>query len=297
MIIPGLSIARLLMAPEDDTAGASGAGEEELETAADDAAADDAAEAKGDEAGKGKGKGKDEPKPDAKTKPKDAPKTKGDKGGQAKTEKQAKAGKGAKTLLGAAADGEGDGEGDGGKAKAGKDGDATELDGWTPTLPEGQQVDEELLGELKTYAKDQKFQPGQLQGIVDLGVKMQARATQAFLDKHEETVAGYVEAARKDKEIGGAKLKGAVRDGLEAVKRFGGKEFETLMDELDRTGLGSHPAMIKLLARVHAATKDDDTVERTGTSAGAAPSKKSFADRMYPKMQEQLAAERSRRGG
>jgi hypothetical protein len=280
------------MAPEADDAAGAGDGGGEGEGGegeggaggADDAAAKAAAEKAASE------------KAAAAAKVEADAKAKADAAAKAKAEKGKKGGKAdpppKKTLLG----GKGGEKPADGAGEKGKDGDkgagADDLDAWTPELPEGQKADEELLGELKGIGKKLNLKGEQLQDVVALGTKMQAKVTQAFVTAHEEHVAGLETQARADKEIGGAKLEGILHNGLEALKRFSGTDFDPIVSELERTGLGSHPAFIKLLNRIHEATKEDDTVARTGRGAGGAPAGKTFTDKMYPKMAEQLRAER-----
>jgi hypothetical protein len=223
-------------------------------------------------------------KPAAAAKPAAKP---GEKGAEkpAEAKKTLLGGKGAAAKPAAAGEEGGEGEGEEG---AGDDG----LEAWKPELPEGVTADEELLGELKGIGKKLNLKGEQLQDVVTLGTKMQEKLTQGFLAAHEEHVAGLEKTARADKEIGGAKLDGVVQNGLALLKKHAGEDFDSIVGELERTGLGSHPGFLKLLNRLHEATKEDDTVARTGRGAGGAPARKSFTERMYPKMTKELAKQR-----
>lgn len=203
-----------------------------------------------------------------------------------------------KTLIGGAkeAGAKDDAAGD---KKAGKDGAdkdaADELATWKPKLPAGQEADAELLGELVKAGRENGWKPAQLQGVVDLGVKMQQKAAQALVAAHEAKVEGYEKAARADPEIGGAKLEAAAASCADVVNRFAGKNAPAVLEALEESGLGSHPEVIRFLAAVDKATREDDTVPRTRGKTGA-PSKDDpmgrFTQRMYPKMNRELAKQR-----
>jgi len=204
--------------------------------------------------------------------------------------------KGKSTLLGKtgtakAGDAAGAGKDDG----EGKGGGESDLDAWKPTIPDGTELDEELLGEAKTWGKQHGLKGEQLQGVVDLGLKMQQRAAQALIEAHEAYVQDLTSKVKADKEIGGGKLEKTIESALGALKRFAGADYETVRSELDRTGLGSHPAVIRFLAKIAKATAEDDTLERTsGGKEGAKPANpmSRFTAKMYPKMNKELARER-----
>jgi hypothetical protein len=88
---------------------------------------------------------------------------------------------------------------------------------------------------------------------------------------------GWKADALKDPDIGGSpeKLAKSVELGQAALTRFG----EAAMTEfLQTTGLGSHPAVIRLLAKIGKAMAEPTTAA-SGTPIGGA---KSLAERMYP---------------
>lgn len=293
---------RFFMAPIADGGEGEGGGDEGGEGEDLDGAdggegegGEEEAPAKGEKP-KGEKGGKEKPpaKPKAGEKGKEKPAAKGKDGKPAGEGEKGKKGEekpAAKTLLGGKGKpaveegGEGEGEADGEEA----DGD---LEAWTPKLADGVKVDEELLGDLKGIGKKLNLKGEQLQGIVELGTKMQGKVSAALVQAHEEHVEGLAKQARADKEIGGSKLEGVVANGLAVLKAHGGQDFDTLVAEVERTGLGSHPAFLKFLNRIHESTKEDDTVARTGRGAGGAPAKKSFTEKMYPKMAKELAKQR-----
>jgi hypothetical protein len=209
-----------------------------------------------------------------------------DKGGEEKKGEEKKPE--GKTLLRRGKDAPAGDDKAGAKDQEGKEGKAgaDELAAWNPALPEGQKADEELLGGVREWGKTHGLKGEQLQGVVDLGVKMQAKLAEGFQAAHDKMVSGFEDAARADKDIGGSKLDGVVQAGLATLKRFAGNEFDAVVSELERTGMGSHPALLKTLNRIHEATKEDDTASRVRGAQGASGGK-SFAERMYGKSIEQ----------
>lgn len=283
------TIPRFALAPAGEGAADGGAG------------GDDGAAAGGDDAGDEGGEGGEDPeKPEA---GKEKPADKGEKG-KAKVEEKAKpkadekkpadAKPEKKTLLGKvkpAADDAG-----GKDAAKGKAGAADELDAWTPKLADGVKVDQEQLGELKTLAKANGWKSEQLQGVVELGVKMQERAGQAALAAHEKLVEGYEKDARADPEIGGAKLEATAEAAVSVIRRFAGEKADAVLEFLERTGGGSHPEVLRFFAKVNAATAEDDTTRRAGGKGGggkdASDPMGRFTRSMYPKMAKELAKSR-----
>lgn len=278
---------RYAQAPADAPAGSGGEAEEVEEVDADGADEPETPAA-----------GKDE-KP-----AKPAPEKKGAEKPAAKAEKKGKDGASSKpaaskTLLGgkdSPADGaDGAAAGKGKPKEGGDDQVEGDLEAWKPQLADGVKVDEELLGEAKTWAKTHGLKGEQLQGIVDLGVKMQQKAAQTLVEAHDTYVEKITAESKADKEIGGAKLADSLKACHAVLTKFGGEDAQALVDELERTGLGSHPKVIRLLTRIEKATRDDDTEERVrGGKDGAKPANpmEKFTKGMYPKMRKELAKER-----
>jgi hypothetical protein len=281
---------RFAQAPADAAAG-GGAEEVEEVVETDDADADEApddAAAKAEAAKKAETDAKAKADADAKKKGEKEPKPK------PAAEKKTLLGKSEKPAD-AAAKAEADKAAKEKAAKDGKGAAESELDAWTPKLADGQKVDEELLGELKVLGKAHGLKGEALQGVVELGGKLQEKAVQALVGAHEALVEGWAKDAKADKEIGGGKLEETLQAGLGALRRFSGADFPAVVAELERTGLGSHPAMIRMLAKIDKATREDDTPERIRGGKGGAKSadgQKAIHDKLYPKMAKELARER-----
>ena len=90
-----------------------------------------------------------------------------------------------------------------------------------------------------------------------------------------EQVNGWDAATRADKEIGGANYDASVADAVEGIRVFGTKE---LVQVLHESGLGSHPEVIRVLAKAGRVAKE--TAITTG-EAGGNGGTVSFANALY----------------
>ena len=95
----------------------------------------------------------------------------------------------------------------------------------------------------------------------------------AAIAAHNEKVTEWENQLKADKEIGGDKFKESVATALKTLDTWGSPE---LQQQLNETGLGNHPDMIRLLVRAGAAMQDAKVLT---TNAGGA--RKSFADALY----------------
>jgi midasin (ATPase involved in ribosome maturation) len=136
-------------------------------------------------------------------------------------------------------------------------------------LPEDSPLDPESIDKLKSIAKEHG---------------MSNEEAQAFLENHSKAVqqdimakeARWRSEVETDKELGGDKFKESIAMAERAVKQFGS---ESLLKELDKSGLGSHPEVIRVFARIGRAMADDKLVMPGQQSGGA----KSMEDIFYGK--------------
>lgn len=136
------------------------------------------------------------------------------------------------------------------------------------SAPEGVELDQDVLGNLKTIAKELNLTQENAQRIVDLGVQMQQKQSEAWQAQVEK----WVGEVKSDKEIGGDKLPENLGIARKAVDAFGSPELKAL---LDSSGLGNHPLMIKTFVNIGKAISEDGFV----TSSKTAGTSKSFFDK------------------
>lgn len=106
---------------------------------------------------------------------------------------------------------------------------------------------------------------------------------QKFLEQEEANVAEFIEKRKTDwaaeiqgdKEIGGEAFKENVELAHRVIKRYG---TESLTKELNRSGYGNHPELVRLLSRIGKSMSEDQLV-LPGAQAGG---KKNIEDIFYP---------------
>jgi hypothetical protein len=121
-------------------------------------------------------------------------------------------------------------------------------------MPEGVQVDQELLDALGPKFAAKKMSVREAQELTDEYVKIEtARATKR-LEDWGKTISGWVDTAKKDGEIGGDKWDGTVSAGQRAVNKLG---TPGLRDYLNASGGGNHPELIRFMAKVGSMISED----------------------------------------
>lgn len=147
---------------------------------------------------------------------------------------------------------EGEGEGEGTPDPA----DTVPEDGnYALTMPEGVEVDQELLDALSPEFKELGLTTKQAQALADKFIAAQQAKVEGAQNQFAQTVAGWVDQAKKDPEIGGAKWDGTVKNASGVVSRFGTPE---LKEFLNTSGAGNHPELIRFMAKVGAMIGEDN---------------------------------------
>lgn len=144
-------------------------------------------------------------------------------------------------------------------------------------MPEGVEVDKALMERFAPIAKDLGLDQKGGQKLVDhyIAIK-EAEATQ-----HAEQVVAWLNEAKADKDLGGAKWDGATRSAQLAVEKLG---TPGLKEILNMSGLGNHPDMIKFASRVGELIKDDKLVTQTigNTPAPKLTPEQAALKQLYP---------------
>lgn len=141
------------------------------------------------------------------------------------------------------------------------------------TLPEGMEVDKDLLAEFLPIAKELKLTQDQAQKLVDIEAKMVAKR----MDAWNTVVQGWSEATKTDKEIGGDNFDKNVEVAQRALNTFGTPELKTALNQY---GLGNHPELIRLMVRIGNAMREDGIVLPGGQPSGN-KGEPGRADRLY----------------
>ena len=144
------------------------------------------------------------------------------------------------------------------------------------TVPEGVELDADVLGEFKTLGKELNLSQEQAQKVADLGVTLSKKWTEGLVAHVQETRQGWRDAAKADKEFGGDKFAENLSVAKRALDAYGSPEFKTLLDE---HGLGDHPEFIRFALKAGQAISEDRMVAAEGENKSEP---KSAAKRIFP---------------
>lgn len=139
--------------------------------------------------------------------------------------------------------------------------------------PEGSNFEQGKLDKIVSFSKEQGLSKEQAQALVDRDAKMEADQKTELLQKSQQ----WVEDVKSDKEIGGEKFGTSVEHAKRIISKYASEDFKKVLND---TGLGNHPELVRLLARVG---KDMGSDEFVNAPQGHAPQRrpKTIADRLY----------------
>jgi hypothetical protein len=161
-----------------------------------------------------------------------------------------------------------DDKGEGDKKKDGEDDPASIVpdDGkYSLTMPEGVQVDQELLDALGPKFAAKKMTNGEAQELADEFIKIQGEREKKRLEDWGNTINGWVDTAKKDPEIGGDKWDDTVRDAQRFADVMG---TPALKEYLNASGGGNHPEVIRVFAKAASLIKEDEPPNDNGGGTG-----------------------------
>ena len=126
--------------------------------------------------------------------------------------------------------------------------------------PEKSQVTAEDVAAIAKLAKDRGLNEEQAQAIVDREAQRLDAHREAMTKQHTEAFNGLYDAWGKqvndDKDFGGPKLKASVDAARRVIRAHADPEFQKM---LETTPFGSHPGLIRMLARIGASMHEDST--------------------------------------
>lgn len=143
-------------------------------------------------------------------------------------------------------------------------------------IPEGSLLEASRLEEIAAFAKAQGFSNETAQAVLERessAIKAYNESQQAILKEMVEVK--WVEQVKADKEIGGEKFRENVELAHRALAHFGSEDFK---NELNRTGFGNHPELVRVFAKVGRMMANDQAV-KPGVQTSQ---KKSTEDLFYP---------------
>lgn len=141
------------------------------------------------------------------------------------------------------------------------------------TLPEGAEVNAELMSSFKDLAKANNLPQAAAQQLVEFHVsalkQVADRADQLWADANNK----WVDEVKADPEIGGANLEKVKTTIAKAFDQFGDPNVR---DALEFTGAGNHPAIIRTLYKM--ASK---LVEGAAVTGNPPAAQRTLAERIY----------------
>lgn len=123
--------------------------------------------------------------------------------------------------------------------------------------PEGSKLSAQDVEEIASYAKERGFSQEEAQAQLDRESKLREGFEKASLAQLESATKEWLETAKSDKEIGGEAFPKHAELAKRVVTRFGTPEFKA---ELERTGLGNHPELVRVFVRIGKAMTDDQFI-------------------------------------
>jgi len=157
------------------------------------------------------------------------------------------------------------------------------------TLPEGVDVNSEpvkaALDEAGGVFRELGLTQEQGQKLIDLHMKHwmggAVEAEEMFQRQVDQQVRDWEEELRRDAEIGGTKLRENLMYAKRAVAALGGRE---LAEELDKTGMGSNPALVRAFVKMGRQYFREDHFVQGGGAKPVDNTPEGMAHRIYPNM-------------
>lgn len=180
----------------------------------------------------------------------------------------------------ATANGEGDAAGDGTGDGTGDGGEGAGEGGGTPEsyadfdLPEGMEINQEMLDAFTPAFREMNLTQEQAQGLVSLQAEQVKAQQQAQYDAFQQQNNEWAETAKNDSEYGGENFEQSVSLAQKAVEQFGTPELKQALDD---TGMGNHPEIIRLMTRIGKTLGEDSPANGQNTQG-----EKDRASLLYP---------------
>jgi len=143
-------------------------------------------------------------------------------------------------------------------------------------LPDGMELDQEALAEFDPIARELNLNNEQAQKLASIYANRMQKSVQQQQESWNQTIAKWVSDMKSDKEIGGDSFTPSVKHAQNAINKFGTPELKSALDSY---GMGNHPELVRVFARIGKAMAEDTHV---GGNAGGAEADQS--KRMFPNM-------------
>jgi len=141
--------------------------------------------------------------------------------------------------------------------------------------PKESRLSDADMERIAQFAKEQGLSKEAAQKLVDDENSAMGAFLETLQNEHRQATEQWREDVKSDKEIGGDNYKRSVEYAKRAVKKYG---TDKLMEDLDSTGYGNHPEVVRVFARIGKAMEEADEVKSGQNSRG----EKSVAEQFYP---------------
>lgn len=154
----------------------------------------------------------------------------------------------------------------------------------TPIVPEkydikvgeDSPIDNAYLDAFQSYAKEQKLTQEEASKLFNREQFAVSEYLKRSNVEFEQMKSQWVESVKKDPEIGGDNYAANVELAHRALEKYGTPQFK---QELESSGFGNHPELVRIFARIGKSLADDKFVSPGAVSGG----KKSYEDIFYGK--------------
>ena len=133
------------------------------------------------------------------------------------------------------------------------------------TMPEGIEVDSELLAAVSPRFKELGLTKAQAQALTDDFIKVQQQRGEGQVKAWGDRVQKWADDAKADADMGGDKFAGTVSDAQRAIAKLG---TPALKEYLETSGGGNHPEVIRILAKAGALIREDNPPNGGGQGSG-----------------------------
>lgn len=150
---------------------------------------------------------------------------------------------------------------------------------WSPKEVQGLKRPEPTVKAFRDAGKKFGLSAEQMQGLVDFDDERTKTLAAEYRTERERTQKAGLEAFKNDKEFGGSKLSETQADFDRLMKEYGDDELRKLLDD---TGYGDHPALLRFVARLGKATREDSVTGGPKNGAdGAGKKKPTLIEQLY----------------
>lgn len=125
-------------------------------------------------------------------------------------------------------------------------------------LPEGAKLDAKHLEATVEYAKALGLNQEQAQKLLERDASLVEGHWKGMQANHAQQVEKWGDAVKNDKDLGGTNFDTTVTSARRAVDRFGSPDLKKALNE---TGLGNHPELVRMLAKIGKAMAEDSFVD------------------------------------